>query len=325
MDGKLDIDLKKITLENVDSCPLCASVEQQPCFVGHDTLYHSDGEWPIVRCSHCHFMFVTPRPDTDSIGQFYPDDYKPYSVSPSIHAPSRLRQFAKNSFKRIFNSYEVVIPRPANGGSALEVGCASGRNLIQLHQSGWQVFGLEPSNSAVESLSRLDYVDAKQGTISSANYSSNSFDLILASMVLEHLHHPRHDVEKIFQWLKPGGYLSGSVPNSASWEFNYFKGEWYGLHLPHHLCHFTPDTLTSCLEASGFTKITIYQQRNMNNLMVHLGRWFAKHKIPGAKMFLNYPERAPWWLRCLCHLPAALLAWTSQSGRISFTAQKPHD
>ena len=270
-------------------------------------------------------MFISPRPDISSIGQFYPDDYKPYTEPGIAHHSSTLRIVAKNSFNFLFNNREIIIPKKLTKGVLLEVGCASGRNLVKLHHQGWQTFGLEPSQSAVESLKKLDYVTTKQGTISSVDYSPGSFDLVLASMVLEHLHDPIQDLYKIHRWIKPGGYLSGSVPNSDSWEFNYFKGEWYGLHLPHHLCHFTPKTLALSLKQAGFQNIAIYQQRNINNLMVHLGRYFKNHKLPGAQTLLNFPENGPWWLRVLSHIPAAILAWCGQAGRISFTAQKPND
>ncbi len=324
MENRRNINRHEITLEEITTCPLCEGEHHSFCFSGGDTLYHSEGEWNIVRCDNCGLMFVTPRPDTASIGQFYPDDYKPYTAPVTPQKSSPLRALAKQCFKTLFNSYETVIPPSIPPGTALEVGCASGRNLIELHQRGWHVSGLEPSQSAVTALKQLDYVDARQGTISSSDYPPGSFDLILASMVIEHLHDPLSDLKKIHCWLKPGGYLSGSIPNSASWEFKYFKGEWYCLHLPHHLCHFTPNTLIALLKASGFDEVTIYHQRNVNNLMVHLGRWFKKKGIPGSNVLLNYPEKGPWWLRIPCHFPAAILCWTRQAGRISFTARKNH-
>ena len=43
-----------------------------------------------------------------------------------------------------------------------------------------------------------------------------------------------------------------SLPNFAGWQARHFGADWYALSLPHHLFHFTPETLQRLLETCGF-------------------------------------------------------------------------
>src|SRR5262249_8349053 len=52
--------------------------------------------------------------------------------------------------------------------------------------------------------------------------------------------------------LAPGGKVIVAVPNIDSLQFRWFGAAWYGLDLPRHLTHFTPDTLKAMLQRAGF-------------------------------------------------------------------------
>src|SRR5687767_8870298 len=57
-------------------CPLCGARDEELVLTAPGgpgrTLYR------LVRCRPCGFGYVNPRPDPDSIRQFYPEDYKPH-------------------------------------------------------------------------------------------------------------------------------------------------------------------------------------------------------------------------------------------------------
>ncbi|MFV1978959.1 MAG: class I SAM-dependent methyltransferase [Myxococcota bacterium] len=226
---------------------------------------------------------------------------------------------------RLLDPKEQVLPKGTVSGKALEVGCGSGRLLAQLAAAGWEVVGLEPSQATVDRIRRQTNLEIFHGAIDSAEFSDDSFDLVAAIMVLEHLHDPLGDLKKMRRWLRPGAHLMGSVPNCASWEFRYFGPEWYALQVPTHLFHYTPDTLSAMLQQAGFYRIAVYHQRNVNNLMVHLGRWLAQRKSRFARVCLEYPEKGSVGLRLALRPIASLLAWLRQAGRITFVAENPVD
>lgn len=306
--------------EVVCSCPLCGSDDLRLLFEASDTLHGFPGTWGIVKCRVCGLMVTSPRPNRAAIADYYPDDYQPFTAP---HAPRKTgwKQALKPIVARLLDPKEHILPPHIPGGTALEVGCGSGRSLIQLAEMGWQVQAIDPSVNTIEALRKRTALPLQVGTIESTTFDSGSFDLIAALMVLEHLHDPLEDVRKLNDWLRPGGHLVGSVPNCASWEFRHFEADWYALQVPTHLFHFTPATLRHLLEDAGFSKVRIFQQRNVNNLMVHLGRYLEGRRLPGAKTCLEFPERGSTALRYAVRPVASMLAWLRQAGRISFLAR----
>ncbi len=309
-------------IEIVTRCPLCGSSRLHVLFRASDTLHEMPGEWGVHRCRDCGLMLTSPRPDRATIARYYPSDYQPFGAP---HAPpERPRRWSalKKLGRRLLDPKEHVLPPGINPGRALEVGCGSGRYLAQLAASGWHVHGLEPSAETADHLHEATGLPVTVGSIQEACFDPGSFDLVVAVMVLEHLHAPIEDINRIHAWLRPGGFLAGSVPNGGSWEFSFFGPSWYALQVPTHLHHFTPTTLTMLLEKGGFKNIRISHQRNVNNLMIHLGRSLDRHHIPGAQTCLAFPERGPTALRYAVRPIASMLAWLHQAGRISFTAEK---
>ena len=309
-------------IEHITICPLCQSQQLAHLFSARDTMHSMPGEWGIHSCRDCNLMLTSPRPTRSAMPAYYPNDYQPFGAphAPNEHRP--LMATLKRWTGRLLDPKEHVLPRGLAPGRALEVGCGSGRHLAQLAASGWHVHGLEPSFDTAERLRMATGLPVTVGSIQDAIFDAESFDLVVAVMVLEHLHEPLHDLEAIHSWLRPGGFLTGSVPNCASWEFRYFGADWFALQVPTHLTHFTPNTLTRLLETAGFTSIRIYHQRNVNNLMIHLGRFLRRHRIPGARTCLEYPEKGSAPLRYALWPLSAILAWLGQAGRMSFTVRK---
>ena len=308
--------------EEVTMCPLCRSQDLVPLFSARDELHSLPGKWSVHSCRSCSLMFTSPRPTAEAMPCYYPASYQPFGAphAPKDHRP--VMATLKGLARRFLDPKEHVLPRNVTPGKALEVGCGSGRFLAQLADSGWQVEGLEPSAETAVRLRETTGLPVTIGSVNEASFKSESFDLVVALMVLEHLHEPLEDLREIHSWLRTGGVLTGSVPNCASWEFRFFGASWYALQVPTHLFHFTPRTLILLLIKAGFTDIRIYHQRNVNNLMVHVGRFLQRHRIPGSRTCLEDPIRGPAPLRYALRPVASVLAWLGQAGRISFTARK---
>lgn len=308
--------------EEVTMCLLCQSQQIAHLFSARDTLHSIPGEWAVHSCRNCGLMFTSPRPLPATMLDYYPTNYQPFGapLAPTEHRP--VMAALKRLARKLLNPKEHVLPKGLAPGRALEVGCGSGRYLAQLADSGWQAEGLEPSAETADRLRETTGLPVTAASVREATFAGESFDLVVAVMVLEHLHNPLEDLRSIYSWLRPGGFLTGSVPNCASWEFRFFGADWFALQVPTHLFHFTPTTLTQLLETAGFSDTRIFHQRNVNNLMVHLGRFLLRHRIPGARTCLEYPEKGPAPLRYALRPLSAILAWLGQAGRMSFTARK---
>jgi SAM-dependent methyltransferase len=84
-----------------------------------------------------------------------------------------------------------------------------------------------------------------------APFSANSFDVITAFDVLEHVRNPGEFLERVLHWLRPGGIFFARVPNIESWEARVFGTFWYGLELPRHLYHFSPRSIKHLIAEAG--------------------------------------------------------------------------
>src|SRR4051812_48270613 len=59
------------------TCLLCGSAGWMP-FIEAAQHVHSGLRFQIVKCHRCGLCFTNPRPDRDSMQQFYPADYLPH-------------------------------------------------------------------------------------------------------------------------------------------------------------------------------------------------------------------------------------------------------
>ena len=68
---------------------------------------------------------------------------------------------------------------------------------------------------------------------------------------IEHVHEPLEILREAYRLLVPGGKVIIACPNIESWAFRRFGVNWFGLDLPRHLTHFSPESLTAILQTAG--------------------------------------------------------------------------
>src|SRR2546426_7492791 len=94
----------------------------------------------------------------------------------------------------------------------LEVGCGNGGNLTFLSQYG-SVFAVEKDNRARERASMLGIGTVERGWLPRAiPFARNSFDLIAALDVLEHVEDDTAALRALGEWLSERGVLLTTVP-----------------------------------------------------------------------------------------------------------------
>ena len=120
-----------------------------------------------------------------------------------------------------FNKFDLY-----QDGLMLDVGCGEGRHIFGVMQDypDMRCIGLDMDKDSLnkaeegyeyfESISNVG-VDFLKASAYSLPFPNNSFDLIVCSEVLEHLHEYNDAVREIHRVLKPGGKFYASVP--ASW------------------------------------------------------------------------------------------------------------
>lgn len=173
----------------------------------------------------------------------------------------------------------------------LEIGCGAGESLAYLKQQGAQyTVGIElrPEVAAMAA-AQPEINEVITGDIETLDlpYPPNTFDLVIASHVLEHLRDPWTVLRRIQPLLKPGGQLLGALPN-----IRYFAvifplllwGKWeyqaFGVMDWTHLRFFTASTIQALLQETNFTvevihpQLASYQSTLANGLTLNLFRHF---------------------------------------------------
>src|SRR4051794_13556673 len=169
------------------------------------------------------------------------------------------------------------------GGSVLDIGCASGGLLRLLRERAGYAAGLELSPSAAQrARTHADEVlTAALDAEPAPALTRREFDLVICADVLEHTVDPRAALRRAAGWCAPGGAILISVPN-----ISYFAARWRiargrfgyddegGIFDSGHLHFFTPqllaDLVTSCGLKVQSTHAVVPALRNTVPLLNHL-------------------------------------------------------
>jgi SAM-dependent methyltransferase len=98
-------------------------------------------------------------------------------------------------------------------GRVLNIGIGAGGVERRLKQRGWHVASLDPSNSVVSAMVQAG-VDARCGYAQQMPFDSGSFDVVIASEVLEHIQPAMRALvqQEVARVLTDHGWFVGSVP-----------------------------------------------------------------------------------------------------------------
>ena len=184
-------------------------------------------------------------------------------------------------------------------GIMLDLGCGEGRHIFGLMEKfpDLKCIGLDPHieslDKAFEGLKFLESISNSKtnflsGSAYSLPFSDDSFDLVVCSEVLEHLHDYKDAIKEINRVLKPGGQFLASVPAEFPEKICWLLSEAYQNQPGGHL--------------RIFKKNELIKEVAEHNFSFESSQRF--HSIHSAY----------WWLRCLF--------WKSQESNIIIKGYK---
>lgn len=100
------------------------------------------------------------------------------------------------------------------GDSVLDIGCGPGSITIDLAQKVGSVIGVDQSEAAVTAASKLasdrgaDNVEFRIGDVMDLDFPDDSFDVVHAHQVLQHLSDPVGALKEMARVCKPGGIIA---------------------------------------------------------------------------------------------------------------------
>ncbi len=235
-------------------CALCGSLIFKPAL-------ECEG-FSFVKCKNCGLVQRNPQPDKNEILTRYSDtygnDYLSYELENEA-AFLKLQQLALKDAgfskleKTIFASAEKL---RAESPSILDIGCATGALLASLRDKGWRVTGVEISPSAIYAKNERR-LDVRNIPLEENNFPDNSFDVILASHLIEHLNEPKTFLEETYRILKNNGSLFITTPDISGFQSLLFGSRWRSA-IFDHLYLFSRRTLSKMLKTVGFKVISCH-------------------------------------------------------------------
>jgi len=242
------------------SCPLCDAKAERLVFEVFDTMFHHPGKYRLVECRRCSMRYVNPRPTAAALAGHYPADYLCYTNFDDDHWLLRwaFRRLQKDQARRRMRQIESVAGRLEPRTRVLDVGCGRAELLARLvSKRQCHGTGVDLNGRVLEIVRDELAIDTVQGTLADAGFAKGGFDLVTMTEYLEHEPRPRQVIEEARRVLKPGGLLAIEVPDISGPPGRWFGDRWWQVDAPRHLTFFSPRTLTSMLERSGFEVLRV--------------------------------------------------------------------
>jgi 2-polyprenyl-3-methyl-5-hydroxy-6-metoxy-1,4-benzoquinol methylase len=209
-----------------------------------------------VKCAGCGLVQMNPQPLAADVERRYrqSNDYLAYELKNET-AFLALQQLAlaDAGFDRIEQKLtESAGRKPA----VVDIGCATGALLAFLRDRGWQTTGVEISPSAKYARNERG-LDVRCQSLEDCRFPPESFDLALASHVVEHLNNPAAFIRQTWQLLRPGAYFLLTTPNIDGFQARLLNKRWRSA-IFDHLYLFSARTIKLMLKAQGFITEGIY-------------------------------------------------------------------
>jgi 2-polyprenyl-3-methyl-5-hydroxy-6-metoxy-1,4-benzoquinol methylase len=270
-----------MTQEVLQHCPVCEQTAFKPFLECTDYLVTKQ-KFIIQVCTNCDFRFTNPRPNAESLGDYYQSaDYISHNDKGG-GLINRIYRIVRNyTLKTKLDLINKLHPMK---GKLLDVGCGTGLFLDTCKKGGWTISGIEPDAKAREVATDRLAVDIT-AEISQAN--PDPVDIITLWHVLEHVPDLHETLTELNKRLTVGGTLLLALPNSNSSDAVHYQEHWAAYDIPRHLSHFTPKTITQLVSQFGFH---LQETKPMYFDAFYIAMLSTKYQSGSTKLFESFIE-----------------------------------
>ncbi|MEO2175073.1 MAG: class I SAM-dependent methyltransferase [bacterium] len=234
-----DFEDKAITELAEVTCDICGSSESVELLALHGSAYH--------QCTTCGLVYAKwVAVDYGDINE------KAFAAEIDDYAAKiKARNTRYRKKLKMFDRYRA-------DGNFLEIGCNAGAVLVAARDNGWNAKGVDISGTASGYAREKNDLDVHTGTIETASYPDNFFDVIYSNATLEHIQHPLSTIKECRRVLKPGGVLYVCTVAWDCYTREILGEDWLLLHPTHHIHLYTPDNIRSLCGYSGMKVVKIW-------------------------------------------------------------------
>lgn len=224
------------------ACPMCGNAAPQP-------YRWSSKELRLLACRDCNLVFRELMPTTSEVNALYGDGY--YS---HWERGTEWDSIWDMKLKTVSGYLKAALQYgrmpDGQGRRLLDVGCAHGFMLVAGQKLGFEPYGLEIANDAVQA-ARSKGLDVRQSTIENTDFPDGFFDVITAIDVIEHVPDPLAFIRHVRRLLKDTGLLLMVTPDIENYVARIMRTRW-----PHykqeHLCYYSRHSISRLCERGGF-------------------------------------------------------------------------
>ena len=216
------------------SCLICNSTALNPLKDYQSTH--------LCKCKSCGFVFAQAIPTMAELEKHY----EGYSRNDYL-SPVTIKRY--NELLDYFEQFRKT-------GKLIDVGCGIGYFLEEAKKRGWEVYGTEYTDEAIE-ICEGKGINMKKGVLNPNDYEPESFDIITSFEVIEHINNPQEEIQNFNQILRKGGLVYITTPNWNALLRYRLKAAYNVIVYPEHLSYYTPRTIKKLFKSRGFKSLKV--------------------------------------------------------------------
>jgi len=230
------------------SCPACRSRDLKGEFEKLGFAYGT--------CRKCSTLFVDPRPSFETLRRFYSS-----SPSTDFWVNKFFMPVAEARREKIFKpraEYVSGLIENRSGNVIGDVGAGFGLFLEELKKISPRnrYIAIEPSLEMAE-ICKSKGLEAVCSCLEDTDGLEETFDILTAFELAEHLYNPEAFFSKAYSLIKPGGHFIMTTLNGKGFDILLLWDDSKSVTPPHHLNFFNPASIGLLLQRVGFSDIEV--------------------------------------------------------------------
>ena len=193
----------------------------------------------LCKCQNCSFVFARNVPSQQDLEEFYGGE--------NYNRTNYLSPITISRYEELLDGFEKY--RKTN--KILDVGSGYGFLLKIARKRGWEVYGTELTDDAVNFCSE-EGINMRKGNLNEVGFDPDMFDIVTSIEVIEHLNNPNELVKEMMRIVRPGGKVYMTTPNFNAVLRYRLKSKYDVIEFPLHLCYYTAKTLKKLYRSHGF-------------------------------------------------------------------------
>ena len=248
------------------------------------SLKYRKEDFIVVQCNKCSFIFV-PQYFSKKISY---EDYKDEKVLEQVRKGNNWLKIQRHLLRF------KLIKRYKPNGNLFDLGTGWGHFLYTGKQLGYEVSGIEVSDTAYEYATNELKLPVEHINFFNMEINKQAYDLITMWDVLEHIPDADEVVRRCNLMLKDGGYVILQVPQIDSFFAKRLKENWHMISYGH-VNYFSKDTIRKLFERHGFEVKKIKSSFEFKLFLMYV---LGKKKTSEAdkQEYFNETAQKPMWM-----------------------------